>query len=188
MPTYRKIYTITDETRFDEGLELSSAMVKVAAICVFPNPYAHKPYSSDLSEITDESYAIGEILAQTVVNVLGGPPQSYGKAALVGFGGAIEHGVAAKSGEFGTAIRKVTGGTAWLASVSKRVTPGTVVDVPLASVHDVWVRSHYDAMTVMAADAPLENEIAIVLAAASGPRPHHRLGGMTFEQAAEAAR
>jgi hypothetical protein len=92
--------------------------------------------------------------------------------------------VATKIGAFGTEVRDAVGdASAWVSSVSKRCAAGTPVDVPLACKRDIWVRSHYDAFTVVVADAPLPDEIVVVFAVASRARLHERVGGPTYEQA-----
>ena len=74
-----------------------------------------------------------------------------------------------------------------MCSVSKRCAAGTPVDVPLACKDEIWVRSHYDAITVMVPDAPLPDEIVVICAVASRGRLHARLGGMTRQEALERA-
>jgi len=183
-PAIRKLLTVSEETRTEGGLPDGAPLVKAAAIAVMANPYAGRPHSRDLSEIVDTGTDLGRLLGQTAAGALPGAVESYGKAALVGLAGEQEHAVAAKIGAFGTAVRDaVGGGKAWISSVSKRCAAGTSVDVPLASTEDVWVRSHYDAFTVAVPDAPLPDEIVVIVAVASRGRLHERVGGLTRDEA-----
>jgi hypothetical protein len=91
--------------------------------------------------------------------------------------------VAHKIGAFGEGVRDAVGGEAWISSVSKRCSPGAHVDVPLAYKNEIWVRSHYDAVTVYLPDAPFPDEVAVILAVASRGRLNDRVGGMTVEAA-----
>jgi hypothetical protein len=180
----RKLLTCREETRLEGGRADGSPLVKAAALAVIANPYAGRPFSEDLSELVDIGTELGTVLGETAAAALGGEAQSYGKAALVGLGGEQEHAVAAKIGAFGTAVREAVGdGTAWISSVSKRCAAGTPVDVPLASKDDVWVRSHYDTFTVVVPDAPLPDELVVIVALASRGRLHARVGGKTREEA-----
>ena len=107
------------------------------------------------------------------------PAQSYGKAGLVGVGGEQEHAVAMLTTVFGNAMRDaVGGGKAWISSMTKRVAPGSTIDIPLAHKDALYVRSHYDGITVTLNDAPLPNEIAIIAAFANRGRLNHRVGGL----------
>jgi hypothetical protein len=180
----RKLLTVREETRTEAGRADGAPLVKAAALAVMHNPYAGHPFSEDLSELVDAGAELGALLGETAAAALGAEAQSYGKAALVGLAGEQEHGVAAKIGAFGSTVRDAVGdATAWISSVSKRCAAGTPVDVPLASTHDIWVRSHYDAFTVAVPDAPLPDEIVVIVAVASRGRLHERVGGMTREEA-----
>ena len=104
---------------------------------------------------------------------------SYGKAAIVGINGEQEHGNAMLTTVFGNVMREaVGGGKAWISSMTKRAAPGATIDVPLAHKDALYVRSHYDGMTLMLPDAPQPNEIAIIAVYATRGRPNHRVGGL----------
>ena len=104
--------------------------------------------------------------------------ESYGKAALVGSAGEQEHGVACLTTVYGNVLRDaVGGGKAWISSITKRVHPGETVDIPLAHKEALFVRSHYDGMTIMVPDAPLSDEICIICCFANRGRLNHRVGG-----------
>jgi len=181
----RKVHTFVEETRHEGGRSDGPPLLKAAAAVVFENPYAGRPWSEDLSLLVEPSAEIGRLLGERVSAALGVPVESHGKAALVGTAGEQEHGVACKTSVAGDAFREAAGtGRAWLPSVSKRCAPGTAVDVPLCFKDEIWVRSHYDSMTVLLPDAPLATEIAVIFAVASRGRLNARLGGMTKEEAA----
>jgi hypothetical protein len=182
----RKIVTVVEEViteggRSDEGPPL----VKAAALAVIANPYIGRPVAPDLEELVLPSGAIGTLLGDRALAALGGAPvESYGKAALVGLAGEQEHANACITSAFGDALRHaVGGGRAWLSSVTKRCHAGDSVDVPLAYKDEIWVRSHYDAITLRVPDAPGPDEIVVIAAVASRGRLHARLGGMTKDEA-----
>jgi hypothetical protein len=185
----RKLLTCSEETRTEGARSDGPPLRKAAALAVLGNPYAGQPYATDLAAITDHGAELGELLARTAVAVLGAEVQSYGKAALAGVAGEQEHAVACTVGPFGIAVRDAVGGGAsqWISSVTKRCSPGVAVDVPLASSEDLWVRSHYDAFTVVAPDAPLPDEIVVIVAVASRGRLNARVGGRTLDEARRAA-
>ncbi|WP_298556613.1 amino acid synthesis family protein [Streptomyces luteogriseus] len=175
----RKILTVREETRSEGGQDADRPLVKAAAIAVLSNPYAGRPYSHDLARITEDNHELGHLLASTAAKTLGLEVEGYGKASLVGANGEIEHGVAHKIGEFGRGVRDAVGGEAWISSVSKRCGPGVQIDVPLAYKDEIWVRSHYDAFTLFVPDAPLADEVAVIVAVSSRGRLNDRVGGMT---------
>jgi hypothetical protein len=184
--TIRKLVTFSEEIRMEGGRSDGEPLRKVAAAAVIENPYANRPYSEDLSALVDPSAELGRMLGEHAAGALGVPPESYGKAALVGLAGEQEHGVACKTSVFGDAMREAIGGaTAWLPSVSKRCAPGDSVDVPLCFKDEVWVRSHYDSIALTISDAPLPHEIVVILALASRGRLNSRLGGKTKTEALE---
>ena len=180
----RKLLTVVEELHTEGGRRDGEPLRKAAAAVVVRNPYASRPFSEDLSEIVEPSEELGALLGESAVQGLGTAAESYGKAALVGTAGEQEHAVAIKTSVFGDAFRSAIGGaTAWLPSNSKRCAAGTSVDVPLCCKDEVWVRSHYDTITVCIPDAPLPEEIVLIAAVASRGRLNARLGGMSREQA-----
>jgi hypothetical protein len=186
--TVRKTLVVVEETRLEAGRPGDRPLRKAAALAVIANPYAGRPFSESLDVLVDASAALGRELGELAMRALGTEAESFGKAALVGLDGEQEHGVATKTSVFGDAFREaVGGGPAWVSSVSKRCTAGTPVDVPLACKDEIWVRSHYDAFTVMVPDAPLADEIVVICAVASRGRLHARLGGMTRREALDRA-
>jgi hypothetical protein len=176
----RKLLTVVEEIRTEGGHVDGPPLRKAAAAAVVRNPYAGRPFSVELDELVEPSGELGALLGERAAAALGEPAESYGKAALVGTAGEQEHAVAIKTSVMGDAFRAAIGGaSAWLPSVSKRCAPGTPVDVPLCFKDEVWVRSHYDSITVTVPDAPLDDEVVLIVALASRGRLNARLGGKT---------
>ncbi len=183
----RKVLTVVEETRAEGGRADGEPLRKAATAVVFANPYAGKPYSEDLSELIDSSAELGTLIGERCAAALGAPVESHGKAVLIGTAGEQEHGNAVKTTTFGNPFRDAFGGgAAWLPSTTKRCAPGAQVDVPLCFKDEIWVRSHYDTITLFVADAPAPDEIVLIGAVASRGRLNARLGGKTKEQALDA--
>jgi hypothetical protein len=184
----RKTYSFIEETNTVAGCaDDGSALRKVAVCAVVSNPFAGKGYVADLSEVVEASYEIGTTIGAGAARLLGAPAESYGKAGLVGTDGEQEHINAALTSIFGNAFRDaIGGGQAWITSVTKPATTGACIDIPLAFKDEIWVRSHYDAMTVTLADAPHPDEMVIIAAVANRGRINARVGGMTVTEAAKA--
>jgi len=166
---------LTNESyQHDEGAPLR----KITIAAVVKNPYAGR-YSEDLSEIIDGSDALGEAFARRIVKALdGAQAESYGKACVVGALGEYEHGNAFITSRFATPIRDaLPGATAWIPSTGKRGAPGAIIDIPLAHVSELFVRSHYDTMTVHFDDAPNGDEVVVAFVVATRGRIRARLGG-----------
>jgi Amino acid synthesis len=164
--------------RGDDG----GPLVKAAVCAVVANPFAGR-YEEDLSDLVNASEELGAELARRARAALGGlEAQSYGKAGLVGVHGDQEHANAMLTTVFGEQLREhADGGLAWIPSVTKRAAMGTAVDVPLAHKDALYVRSHYDAITVTLADAPAPDEIVVIGAYASRGRLNARLGGVAAD-------
>jgi hypothetical protein len=173
----KRVLTFADEVRTESGQQVVPPLRKVAAVAVLDNPFGGR-FERDLKPLTDASVEVGRHICAIAVKLLGAPPESYGKAALIGMNGEQEHGVAMLTTVFGNEMRAAAGGgKAWISSLTKRAAPGTSIDIPLAHKDALYVRSHYDGITIMLPDAPLPDEIAIIAAYASRGRPNHRVGG-----------
>jgi hypothetical protein len=180
----RRIVTVLDEVRSEGGREDGPPLRRAAVAAVFTNPYAGRPYSDDLSELIEPSAELGSLIGERCAAALGESVESHGKAVMVGTAGEQEHGNAVKTTTFGNPFREAFGGgRAWLPSTTKRCAPGAQIDVPLCFKDEIWVRSHYDTITVFVPDAPAPDEIVLVGAVASRGRLNARLGGKTREQA-----
>jgi hypothetical protein len=175
----KRILTFTDEVASEAGRAVMPPLRKVAVVAVIDNPFAGR-FESDLSALTKTSESIGRTICELAVSLLKPyAPESYGKAAVIGLAGEQEHGVAMLTTVFGNVMRDAAGGgKAWISSMTKRAAPGATVDVPLAHKDALYVRSHYDGITLTLHDAPLPDEIAVICGYASRGRPHHRVGGL----------
>ncbi|MEJ2374734.1 MAG: amino acid synthesis family protein [Pseudolabrys sp.] len=175
----KRTLCFTEEVNSKAGQHVDPPLHKVAVAAIVDNPFAGR-YESDLSPLTDASAEIGRHICQIAIDLLSPhKAASYGKAAIIGMNGEQEHGVAMLTTVYGNVMREAAGGgKAWISSITKRAAPGTAIDIPLAHKDALYVRSHYDGITVMLPDAPLPNEIAIICAFANRGRPNHRVGGL----------
>jgi hypothetical protein len=115
--------------------------------------------------------------------------QSYGKGGIVGTAGEQEHANALLTTIFANPFRDAIGrGDAWISSMTKVAAPGTLIDIPMNCIEDVYVRSHYDGMSVVLPDAPMPDEIAIIFCLANRGRINARVGGMTYDEARQRAK
>jgi Amino acid synthesis len=179
----RRMLTFFDEARSEAGRDTDPPLRKSVAIAVVQNPFAGR-FVEDLSGLTKASEGIGrEICAMAVAMLAPYQPVSYGKAAVIGLAGEQEHGNAMLTTVFGNAMRDAAGGgKAWISSMTKRAGPGATIDIPLAHKDALYVRSHYDGITITLHDAPLPDEIAVICAYASRGRPNHRVGGLAANE------
>jgi hypothetical protein len=175
----RKTVTFVEEMFNEAGRSSEPPLRKVAVAAVVKNPFAGG-YVEDLSALTEESVELGRQVCKIALAAMGPYPiESYGKAGLVGLAGEQEHAVAMLTTVFGNVLREAAGGgKAWISSMTKRVSPGETLDVPLAHKDALFVRSHYDGVTLTLHDAPLPDEIAVIAAFANRGRLNHRVGGL----------
>jgi hypothetical protein len=168
----------TYETRQEMGRPASPPLRKVVVGAVLHNPYAGR-YVEDLSDAVEFSVSLGDEMARVAVEALGSAPLSYGKGAIVGTAGEQEHGVMFITTAFGDRVRAaVGGGKAWISSASVVGAAGRPLLVPLAHKDALYVREHYDAVTLYPDDAPRPDEVVVALGLADRGRPNHRLGGL----------
>ena len=176
----KRVLSFLDETRVAQDRDTVPPLRKAAVVAIVDNPFAGR-FVQDLSPLTRASEALGREICAIAMRMLA-PDQavSYGKAAVVGINGEQEHGNAMLTTVFGNVMREAAGGgKAWISSMTKRAAPGATIDIPLAHKDALYVRSHYDGMTLMLPDAPQPNEIAIIVVYATGGRPNHRVGGLS---------
>ena len=182
----RKIVTIVEETRTEMGKAVNPPTRKAAAAAVIKNPFAGR-YQEDLTELINTGEELGGLLAEAAVKALGIRPdqaESYGKAAVVGMMGELEHAAALLHPKLGTPFRNaLSGGKAIIPSAKKMGGPGTEIDVPVHYKDAAFVRSHFDAMAVRVQDAPRGDEIVVVLVVTDSGRPLPRVGGLKKEEA-----
>lgn len=182
----RKIATWVEETHIEVGQSISPATRKAVAVAVIENPFAGE-YVEDLSPLMEIGAELGGMLGKRAVDALGISPakaQSYGKAAMVGENGELEHAAALLHPKMGAPLRKeVEKGAALVPSSKKRGGPGQDLDVPLGHKDAAYVRSHFDGVEVRLNDAPRANEILVAVAVTDSGRPLPRVGGLTHEDA-----
>ena len=180
----RKWVGMVETIQHDGGPPAAEPLVKAVAAVVIRNPFAGS-YVEDLSPLTEPSPQLGTALGKRAVELLGGRAvESYGKGGLAGMAGEQDHVVACITTPFGDALREaVGGGTAWISSATKVASPGAGLDLPLAYKDALFVRSHYDAISLQIQDAPRPDELVIAVAVATGGRVHHRVGGLTVAEA-----
>lgn len=181
----RKIVTFVEETHTEMGKTVNPPTRRAAAAAVIENPFASR-YVADLTELMDIGEELGALLAERAVSALGIPgpsAESYGKAAVVGENGELEHAAAILHPKLGAPVRKVLGkGAALIPSSKKRGGPGTPLDIPLGHKDAAFVRSHFDGMEIRVNDAPRANEILVAVAVTDSGRPLPRVGGLTKDQ------
>lgn len=182
----RKIAVFIEEIHQEMGQTISPPTRKAAAVAVIANPLAGR-FQEDLESLMAIGEELGGLLGERCVAALGITPaqaESYGKAALVGVDGELEHAAAILHPRLGKPLRAaVEKGAALVPSSKKRGGPGQVLDVPLGHKDAAYVRSHFDGMEVMLSDAPRANEILVAVAVTDSGRPLPRVGGLTAVEA-----
>ncbi len=177
----RKLIVQVEETHREMGCEVYPPTRKALAMAVIENPYAGS-YVEDLSLLMDIGEELGGLLGERCVRALGIEPaqaESYGKAAIVGEAGELEHAGAILHPKLGAPLRKaVEKGAALVPSAKKRGTLGTSIDVPLGHKDAAFVRSHFDAIEARVRDAPRRDEIMVAVALTDSGRPLARIGGL----------
>jgi hypothetical protein len=176
----RKKFVAVEEI-FHEGGPVSPAPLRrAAALAVIHNPFAGS-YVAEIAGFMNDLKPLGLEMAQSLISALGGDPkfvQGYGKGAIVGAAGEIEHG-ALWHVPGGYAMREILGDAKAIVASTKKVGgPGTRLDVPITHINASYVRSHFDAMEVGLADAPRADEILLALVMTTGARVHARVGGL----------
>ena len=182
----RKMVTVVDEIHYEMGQKINPPTRRAAAIAVIENPFADK-YVEDLEMLMQIGEELGAILGKRCIKALGIKPsaaQSYGKAALIGENGELEHGAAILHPRMGAPLRKeVEKGAALVPSSKKRGSMGDPLDIPLGHKDAAYVRSHFDGMEVRVNDAPRANEILVAIAVTDSGRPLPRVGGLSADEA-----
>ncbi len=177
----RKLIVQVDETRIEMGQNVDPPARRAVAIAVIDNPYAGR-YEAKLDALIEAGEQLGALLGNRCVEALGiepGDAQSYGKAAIVGEAGELEHAAAILHPKLGAPLRAaVEKGAALVPSAKKMGTLGTAIDVPLGHKDAAFVRSHFDAIEARVSDAPRANEIVVAVAVTASGRPLPRIGGL----------
>ena len=177
----RKIVVQVDEVRIEMGQAVSPPTRRALAMAVIENPFAGR-FSDQLDLLMAIGEELGGLLGDKCVQALGiepGQAQSYGKAAIVGEAGELEHAAAILHPRLGAPLRRaVEKGAALVPSAKKIGGLGTAIDVPLGHKDAAFVRSHFDAMEARISDAPRANEIVVAVVATDSGRPLPRIGGL----------
>jgi len=180
----RKIVTVVEEIYHEGGPPAKTPLRRAAILAVINNPFAGS-YVPQVTEFMDDLKPLGLDMAQRLVAVLGGDHtvvQGYGKGAIIGAGGEIEHG-ALWHAPGGYVMRQVLGGSKSIVPSAKKVAGiGARLDVPITHINASYVRSHLDAMEVGVPDAPRADEMVYVLVMSTGGRIHNRAGGLRADE------
>ncbi|WP_432053298.1 amino acid synthesis family protein [Streptomyces xiamenensis] len=180
----RKIVTVVEEIRTEGGREVATPARIAVVAAVIANPWAGRGFVEDLAPGIDAHASdLGALLAPAVLEALDAPAEAYGKAAIVGLDGEIEHGSALiHTLKFGDHFRKAADATTLLPAVEKRGPAGVLFDIPLKHITDATIRSHHQSVEVRISDAPHPGEIVVALAAAAQGRPQQRLAPLATER------
>ncbi|WP_394789882.1 amino acid synthesis family protein [Rhodoferax sp.] len=177
----RKIVVQVDEVRIEMGQPVNPPTRRALAMAVIDNPYAGA-YAENLDALVAIGEELGGLLGEKCVQALGiapGAAHSYGKAAIVGEAGELEHAAAILHPKLGAPLRKaVEKGAALVPSAKKLGGLGTAIDVPLGHKDAAYVRSHFDAMEARVSDAPRAREIVVAVVVTDSGRPLARIGGL----------
>jgi hypothetical protein len=177
--TIRKIVTQCEETLLVMGREVPAPNRKAVAAAVFRNPWAGE-YIEDLTPMYELGARISGLLVQRAIAALDVPPEqvtSYGKGAIVGTNGDLEHSAALLHPQFGGPIREhIGGGKAIIPGTKKIGGPGSAITMPLTNRDDIWVFDDMDAAEIAIPDAPGPDEILVAVCLGAGGRPLHRIG------------
>lgn len=181
----RKFVTLVDETHMEAGQALEAPTRRAVAAAVVTNPYAGS-YNEDLELLVELGERLGRELGSRAVDALGiepGQVQSFGKAAMVGEDGELEHAAAVLHPRLGKGLRAaIDGGKALVPSAKTRGGPGHVLTVPLGHKDAAYVRSHFDAVELSVNDAPRRAELVVAVALTDSGRPLPRVGGLTLDE------
>ena len=175
----RKFVDYSEEIHIEGFKEANNPLHIFAVAAVITNPWAGK-YIEDLKpEIHAFAPILGEKISKRILKLAGGPDniEAYGKAAVVGTEGEIEHGSAfTHTLRFGNFYRNAVGAKSYLVFTNTRAPANGPIMIPLMDKHDPGRRSHYHTIQFAISDSPAANEIVIALGGANGGRPHHRIG------------
>lgn len=180
----RKIVTIVEEIHEEGGRPVTPPARVAVVAAVIENPWHGQGFVEDLAPgIEANASDLGALLAPAVLEALGTTAEAYGKAAIVGLDGEVEHGSALiHTLKFGDHFRNAANASTLLPAVEKRGPAGIVFDIPLKHITDATIRSHHQSFEVRIADAPHPDEIVVALAAAAQGRPQQRLASLSTEQ------
>ncbi len=179
----RKLVVAVEDVWHDNGPRRALPLRRGSAAAVLKNPYAGR-YVEDIQPMMEALKPLGREMAVRLVEALGGAAriEGYGKGALIGIAGELEHG-ALWHVPGGYGMRDLLEGShAIVPSTTKIGVAGTAIDIPIHHRVAAYVRSHFDSLEVRVADSPRPDEMLLVIAMTTGPRPHARVGGLRVEQ------
>jgi hypothetical protein len=176
----RKTVKFVERTLIEGGKPAARPLQLFAAAAVLRNPWAGQGFVEDLGpEICQIAPVLGEMLTAEILALAGSGEavEGYGKAAVVGTHGEVEHASALiHTLRFGNFYRKAVGAKSYLAFTNIRGGPNAMITIPLMHKHDEGMRSHYLTVQFAIPDAPAHDEIVVALGGSIGGRPHHRIG------------
>lgn len=179
-PAIRKIVTYSEMILIEGGKEAPRPLRLIGVAAVLSNPWARRGFVEDLSpEIKAIAPVLGETLTREIISAAGSGEaiEGYGKAAICGTEGEIEHASALiHTLHFGNHYRRAVGAKTYLAFTNVRGGPSTPIMIPLMDKNDEGRRSHYLTVHFEISDAPAPDELVVALGASIGGRPHHRIG------------
>lgn len=180
MALIRKTLTYVETTLIEGGKTAPRPLILIAAATVLKNPWAGRGFVEDLKpEIHAVAPILGETLTRMILKETGGGAavEGYGKAAVVGLDGEVEHASALiHTLRFGNHYRTAVGAKTYLAFTNTRGPANCPIMIPLMDKNDEGRRSHYLTVQFAIPDAPAADEIVVALGASIGGRPHHRIG------------
>ncbi|MBA9028402.1 MULTISPECIES: amino acid synthesis family protein [Bacillaceae] len=176
----RKVYTAVEETRIEGGKKVDNPIKMITTMAVIKNPWIDRGYVENLKpEIDEYAPEIGELLVAELFKHIGSPDEveAFGKAAVVGVDGEIEHASAfIHTLKFGNKFRDAVKGTSILSFTNKRGGAGSAVMIPMVHKTDESERSHFVTFEAAIPDAPRADEIVVAIGISTGGRPHPRTG------------
>jgi len=179
----RKTVTVIDEIFHEGGPIAATPLKRGAIISVIENPFAGQ-YVENIQWFMDDLKPLGVKMAEDLIDALGGDPdaiEAYGKGAMIGEAGELEHG-ALWHAPGGYSMRALLPASKAIVPSAKKVGgPGARMDVPVTHSNASFVRSHFDAIEIGLNDAPKADEMMVALVMTTGPRIHHRSGGLASE-------
>jgi hypothetical protein len=183
----RRLLTVVDDKFEEAGRAADALHRKVAVMAVVGNPHVGR-YVENLEPLIEASRGIAAQMAKVALAAMGPyDVQAYGKGGIVGVAGEQEHANALLTTTFAEPFREVMGGaSAWISSMTKVAAPSTLIDVPMNAITDVYVRSHYDGMTLVLPGAPLPGEIVLIFCMANRGRLNARVGGLQYAESVRA--
>jgi hypothetical protein len=178
--TIRKLVSYVEDTRIEGGRIVPTPFKLIAVAAVLKNPWAGLGFVEDLRpQIRSIAPDLASVLTKEIVGLAGSGDaiEGYGKAAVVGVDGEVEHAAALiHTLPFGNQYRDAVGARSYLSFTNTRGGPGAPIVAPLMHKHDAGMRSHYLTIQFAILDAPAADEIVVALGASTGGRPHHRIG------------